>query len=108
MEVLKQKEILFFIVFVKDVYKYLILRNKKNGRKMPVYEYKCENCGNIFDEFKHTYRENQAVCPKCGLTAKRIMSLTNFNACDLKCQRLFGHDLQGQWTSEKHKAEAKG
>jgi len=74
---------------------------------MPIYEYKCENCGHVFDEFKYTYRKQQAICPKCQHMAKskdRIMSLTNFNAVDLKCQRLFGHDLKSNWTSEHHKA----
>jgi len=40
---------------------------------MPIFEYKCKNCGNTFDELVKDC--NQAVtCPKCGQTADRSYS----------------------------------
>ena len=34
---------------------------------MPIYEFRCKNCGNIFEYlcFKSSDRD-QALCPKCG------------------------------------------
>jgi putative FmdB family regulatory protein len=34
---------------------------------MPVYEYKCSNCGKVFEITCHlSEREQLAVCPDCG------------------------------------------
>lgn len=34
---------------------------------MPIYEYKCQNCGEIFEEFQSIGAGNEyVVCPKCG------------------------------------------
>lgn len=77
---------------------------------MPIYEYVCEECGHKFEKYYKSlaYFHNPVICEKCfEFTAVRIISISNFNAIDLRCQRLFGHDLKGRWTSEMHKAEAK-
>ena len=42
---------------------------------MPTYEYKCENCGNEFEEFQSITAEAKATCPECGSEAKRMISL---------------------------------
>ena len=44
---------------------------------MPTYEYKCENCGNEFEEFQSITAEAKADCPKCGSEAKRMISLNS-------------------------------
>jgi putative FmdB family regulatory protein len=36
---------------------------------MPIHQYECEACGNVFDEFK-TELQNQATCPRCGCASK--------------------------------------
>jgi len=43
---------------------------------MPTYEYECQKCGNIFDEFQSITAPPVAVCPKegCGGEAKRRFS----------------------------------
>jgi putative FmdB family regulatory protein len=34
---------------------------------MPIYEYKCKKCGNLFEELRSfSEREDAAACPKCG------------------------------------------
>ena len=74
---------------------------------MPVFEWKCPKCGIVFDIFKFNNNDQSATCPDCKelVTAKdRVMSVSNFNAIDLRCQRIFGHDLKSRWTSEHHKA----
>ncbi len=41
---------------------------------MPTYEYKCENCGQVF-EVRHSMNENPRVdCPQCGDTAKKMIT----------------------------------
>lgn len=77
---------------------------------MPIFEWRCDICGTLFDMFKYNYHDQEAECPTCKskVTAEqRVMSVSNFNAIDLRCQRLFGHNLKGAFTSEHHKAEAK-
>ncbi|WP_295163339.1 FmdB family zinc ribbon protein [uncultured Brachyspira sp.] len=44
---------------------------------MPTYEYKCENCGNEFEEFQSITAEAKAYCTKCGSEAKRMISLNS-------------------------------
>ena len=67
---------------------------------MPIYEYKCE-CGHVQELYEHSHSAEWKICPKCLKKAKRIISKSGFNRMDLRCQRLFGHDLAGNWTSEK-------
>ena len=34
---------------------------------MPIYEYNCKNCNEIFEEFQSVGASNEnIVCPKCG------------------------------------------
>jgi putative FmdB family regulatory protein len=34
---------------------------------MPIYEFKCKNCGNVFEYLCFRSRDkDQAVCPACG------------------------------------------
>ncbi len=34
---------------------------------MPIYEYKCRGCGEIFESFRGIKdNDNEVVCPKCG------------------------------------------
>ncbi len=46
---------------------------------MPIYEYKCQQCDNIFEEWiKSHVGTEQADCPNCGAVSKQIMSNTSF------------------------------
>lgn len=46
---------------------------------MPIYEYRCEKCGNVFELLEPTFSEvYEKRCVKCGANAERIMSLTSF------------------------------
>ena len=33
---------------------------------MPTYDYRCESCGNAFEEFQSITAETLKKCPKCG------------------------------------------
>jgi len=42
---------------------------------MPLYSYKCSQCGQIFDEARRMLdRDNTASCPVCRVDAVRIFS----------------------------------
>jgi len=41
---------------------------------MPIYEYQCDSCGYIFEEFQGINDQTVIICPKCGGSAKRKIS----------------------------------
>lgn len=45
---------------------------------MPIYEYNCQDCKQIFEEWQKDYEERDIPCPVCGGNASRIMSSTSF------------------------------
>lgn len=46
---------------------------------MPIYEYRCRKCGNVFEEWVKTFDSPELEpCPKCGGDAERIMLNTSF------------------------------
>jgi putative FmdB family regulatory protein len=40
---------------------------------MPTYQYKCEECGIVFDRFQHFSEEPVRVCPECGAPVRRVI-----------------------------------
>ena len=38
---------------------------------MPIYSYKCENCGYHFDQFQHFTDDPLTFCPNCNTVALR-------------------------------------
>lgn len=45
---------------------------------MPIYEYCCEDCRQIFEEWQKDFQDRDKVCPVCGGTAQRLISTTSF------------------------------
>lgn len=45
---------------------------------MPIYEYRCSDCEQIFEEWLKTFDEAPRSCPVCGGRADRIVSNTSF------------------------------
>lgn len=46
---------------------------------MPIYEYECPSCGNVFEEWgKAAESHKEEPCPKCGTPSKRVISRTSF------------------------------
>jgi len=41
---------------------------------MPIYEYKCKRCGNIFEEIQELNASIFAKCTECGGRCSRILS----------------------------------
>ena len=40
---------------------------------MPTYEYKCDECGIVFDRFQHFSEEPVRICPECGGPVHRVI-----------------------------------
>jgi putative FmdB family regulatory protein len=40
---------------------------------MPTYEYKCKECGNLFEVFQNMNADAVKNCPKCGGEVKRLI-----------------------------------
>lgn len=45
---------------------------------MPIYEYNCQDCKQIFEEWQKDYEERDIPCPVCGGKATRLISNTSF------------------------------
>ena len=45
---------------------------------MPIYEYRCPDCKQIFEEWQRDYEEHEVMCPVCGSKAERLISHTSF------------------------------
>ena len=46
---------------------------------MPIYEYKCQNCGHLFEVLQRISEEPLSDCPKCKKDAlKKLVSAPNF------------------------------
>ena len=46
---------------------------------MPIYEYGCDACGHVFEEwYQHADNIQEEPCPKCANTAHRLISNTSF------------------------------
>jgi len=45
---------------------------------MPIYEYRCQECQQTFEEWQKDFTERQVPCPVCGGKAERLISNTSF------------------------------
>lgn len=45
---------------------------------MPIYEYCCEDCRQIFEDWQKDFVERPQRCPICGGEAHRLISNTSF------------------------------
>ncbi len=45
---------------------------------MPIYEYSCEDCQHLFEEWQKDFTDKKMTCPVCGGRAKRMISNTAF------------------------------
>ena len=45
---------------------------------MPIYEYKCPQCAQVFEEWVKTHDTGPQDCPHCGTSSPHIVSNTSF------------------------------
>jgi putative FmdB family regulatory protein len=43
-------------------------------RELPLYPYRCTQCGHRFEKIQHFNAEPEKVCPKCGGALERLLT----------------------------------
>jgi putative FmdB family regulatory protein len=72
---------------------------------MPIYEYRCNECQQIFEEWQHDFKEREVPCPVCNSAAKRLISSTSFV---LKGSGWYVTDYCNKRQSNAHSASSNG
>jgi putative FmdB family regulatory protein len=45
---------------------------------MPIYEYRCNDCQQVFEEWQKGFEDREMVCPVCGGASFRLISSSAF------------------------------
>ncbi|MFW5731071.1 MAG: FmdB family zinc ribbon protein [Desulfonatronovibrionaceae bacterium] len=45
---------------------------------MPIYEYRCSDCQQVFEEWQKGFEDQQKICPVCGGPSTRLISNSAF------------------------------
>ncbi len=69
---------------------------------MPIYEYQCQKCKEVFEIFHKIDEECNPACPKCLGKAKKLISATNFI---LKGAGFYVNDYPSKSRQEARKSE---
>jgi putative FmdB family regulatory protein len=72
---------------------------------MPIYEYQCNHCSEVFEIFHKIDEDCKIACPKCLGPAKKLISATNFV---LKGSGFYVNDYPSKNRREGKKAEKEG
>jgi putative FmdB family regulatory protein len=72
---------------------------------MPIYEYQCSQCGEVFEIFHKIDEDCKVTCPKCLRPAKKLISATNFV---LKGPGFYVNDYPSTTRKEGKKKEKEG
>jgi len=72
---------------------------------MPIYEYQCIRCKNVFELFHKMEEDCKTVCPKCMAPAKKLISATSFV---LKGSGFYVNDYPSNSRKDGKRAEKEG
>jgi len=72
---------------------------------MPIYEYQCNRCNEIFEIFHKIDEDCKVACPKCLGPVKKLISATNFV---LKGSGFYVNDYPSESRKEGRKSEKEG
>jgi putative FmdB family regulatory protein len=72
---------------------------------MPIYEYECNHCNEIFEIFHKIDEDCKVACPKCLGQAKKLISATNFV---LKGSGFYVNDYPSKSRRDGKKTEKEG
>jgi len=72
---------------------------------MPIYEYQCGRCNNVFELLHKMDGDCKAVCPKCMAPAKKLISATNFV---LKGSGFYVNDYPSKSRKDAKRTEKEG
>jgi len=51
---------------------------EERGRKVPIYEYQCDQCGNRTEAIQRLDEPPLEICPHCGGPLRKLMSAPSF------------------------------
>ena len=46
---------------------------------MPIYEYQCQSCHAVFEEWQSGFEEKVMDCPQCGGESRKLISHSSFH-----------------------------
>jgi putative FmdB family regulatory protein len=46
---------------------------------MPIYEYQCQSCHAVFEEWQSGFEDQEMRCPQCGGESKKLISHSSFH-----------------------------
>jgi putative FmdB family regulatory protein len=72
---------------------------------MPIYEYECKRCKEVFEIFHKMDEECNIACPKCLGKARKLISATNFV---LKGSGFYVNDYPSESRREGKKEDKEG
>lgn len=72
---------------------------------MPIYEYQCNQCNEIFEIFHKIDEDCKIACPRCLGPAKKLISASNFI---LKGSGFYVNDYPSKHRAEGKKKEKEG
>ena len=72
---------------------------------MPIYEYQCNRCNEVFEIFHKIDEDCKVACPKCLGPVKKLISATNFV---LKGSGFYVNDYPSESRKEGKKSEKEG
>jgi len=72
---------------------------------MPIYEYQCKKCKEVFEIFHKIDEDCKVTCPKCLGQAKKLISATNFV---LKGSGFYVNDYPSKSRKEGKNTEKEG
>jgi putative FmdB family regulatory protein len=72
---------------------------------MPIYEYQCDRCNDLFEIFHKIDEDCKVACPKCLGPVKKLISATNFI---LKGSGFYVNDYPSESRKEGKKKEKEG
>ena len=72
---------------------------------MPIYEYQCDHCSEVFEIFHKIDEDCKVACPKCLGPVKKLISATNFV---LKGSGFYVNDYPSKSRKEGKKSDKEG
>ena len=72
---------------------------------MPIYEYECDRCQEVFEIFHKIDEDCKVACPKCLGPARKLISATNFV---LKGSGFYVNDYPSKSRQEAKNKEKEG
>ena len=72
---------------------------------MPIYEYQCDRCNELFEIFHKIDEDSKVACPRCLGSVKKLISAPNFV---LKGSGFYVNDYPSESRKEGKKKEKDG